>query len=132
MTHRLRPYLSSALCLLALGLAAGATAGERGHYRHHHHGHHGHHGHGHSHGSLGIYFGAPWRSWGPAYYVAPPPVYYTPPRVVVVPPPQPPVYIEQTPGASDGQYWYYCSQAGAYYPQVSDCPGGWLRIPPRP
>ncbi len=33
-------------------------------------------------------------------------------------------YIEQQPGVS-----YYCPGAG-YYPQVSDCPAGWLRVEP--
>lgn len=85
-----------------------------------HHGHRYHHGHGHS--SFGIYFGTPW------YY--PPPV-YIPPRVIVVPAPQAPVYIEQAPVPSSNQYWYFCQQANAYYPQVPDCPDGWIRVPPR-
>jgi len=79
-------------------------------------------------GSVGVYIGSPWP---PAVYY-PPPVYYYPPRVVVVPPPPPPppVYIEQSVPYS-GNYWYYCQAAGAYYPDVRDCPGGWIRVPPR-
>ena len=30
-----------------------------------------------------------------------------------------------------GNYWYYWQQAGAYYPQVQQCPVGWIRVPPR-
>ena len=88
----------------------------------------GHHSHGRA--SVGFYFGAPWGPWvAPPPYYYPAPVYY-PPRVIVVPPPQPPVYIEQSPPDASN-YWYYCQQSGAYYPQVQQCPAGWIRVPPR-
>lgn len=105
------------IALIATGalLFAGSSAADS-----RHHGHRHHHGHGHS--SFGIYFGTPW------YYS--PPV-YMPPRVIVVPAPQAPVYIEQAPAPGSNQYWYFCQQANAYYPQVSDCPGGWISVPPR-
>lgn len=85
---------------------------------------------GHHHGSrtqFGVYIGAPWY---PSWYYYPPPVYY-PPRVIVVQPSPPPVYVEQAPAPAANQYWYFCQQSNAYYPQVSDCPAGWIRVPPR-
>jgi hypothetical protein len=50
-------------------------------------------------------------------------------------PSEPSVYVEQpraqaAPEAS--AYWYYCAGAGAYYPYVRECPGGWQRVAPRP
>jgi hypothetical protein len=27
-------------------------------------------------------------------------------------------------------YWYYCAAAGAYYPYVQHCPGGWELVLP--
>ena len=89
------------------------------------------HGHGYSRNSFGVYIGAPWAPWGyppPIYYPSP---YYYPPRVIVVPAPQPPVYVEQAPTYNADQYWYFCQQSNAYYPQVNQCPGGWVRVPPR-
>ena len=52
-------------------------------------------------------------------YYYPPPGYYAPA----------PVYMEQYPAAPQ-TYWYYCAPAGAYYPYVGDCPGGWQRVVP--
>jgi hypothetical protein len=47
--------------------------------------------------------------------------------------PPPPVYIEQYPGTPQPQtqYWYFCPNAGAYYPEVQSCPGGWQRTLPQ-
>src|SRR3954468_21951896 len=55
----------------------------------------------------------------PAFYY-PRPYYYAPP----------PVYLGQHPIAPQS-YWYYCAPAGAYYPYVADCPGGWQRVVPQ-
>lgn len=109
------------LCLFLslLGLSLGAAQAD------------GSHGHGHSRNSFGVYIGAPWAPWGypsPFYY---PPPYYYPPRVIVVPAPQPPIYVEQAPAYNADQYWYFCQQSNAYYPQVNQCPAGWVRVPPR-
>ncbi|OGA15975.1 MAG: hypothetical protein A3I63_10375 [Betaproteobacteria bacterium RIFCSPLOWO2_02_FULL_66_14] len=85
--------------------------------------------------SIGLYVGVPigWPYWGP--YVAPFPYYYPPyqERIVVVPS-EPTVYVEQPRAApaADAGYWYYCGGAGAYYPYVKECPGGWQRVAPRP
>jgi hypothetical protein len=102
--------------LLASGLCATSALADRGG---HHHGHH------HGHAQFGLYIGGPWYPW---YY--PPPMYY-PPQVVVVPSSPPPVYIEQAPAYGGNQYWYFCQQANAYYPQITNCPAGWVRVPPR-
>jgi hypothetical protein len=34
-------------------------------------------------------------------------------------------YIEPYP-------WFYCPEAGAYYPYVQQCPGGWQQVAPQP
>lgn len=91
---------------------------------------------------FGLYLGAPvvWSDayWGPhRYYPGP---YYSPyyPPVITVPVPvSPPTYVEQSPtsaapSAPQPGYWYYCSDARAYYPYVKECPGGWQRVPPQP
>ncbi len=62
-------------------------------------------------------FGSPY--WGPSYYPAYP-VY----------PPEPLVYIEQPKPAI--AYWHFCEQGGGYYPDVKECPGGWLQVVPQP
>jgi hypothetical protein len=49
------------------------------------------------------------------------PGYYYPPPVYYAPPPPPPV-----------AYWYYCPQAGAYYPYAPSCPGPWQLVSPTP
>lgn len=63
----------------------------------------------------GFLFSSPY--WGPAYY----PHYSTTPAVV---------YIEQ-PNTS-AVYWYYCLNPGGYYPDVPECPDGWIRVMPQP
>ncbi len=59
------------------------------------------------------------------------PIPYFPPR-----PAAPTVYIEQASEpqgpAQEQSYWYYCAEAKAYYPYVSDCPGGWQQVVPQP
>jgi len=86
---------------------------------------------------VGIGIGAPyWGGWGygwgypyPYYY---PPAYSYPAYA----PAQPSNYIQQetapaAPAAPQG-YWYYCTDAQAYYPYVKECPGGWQRVSPQP
>ena len=96
---------------------------------------------------FGVYIGAPAYWYSPYYY----PPYYAPyypyyPPVVVAPAP-PPVYIEQgsVPSAQSpsqpqpaaqsslpSNWWYYCTDAKAYYPYVKECPAGWQRVAPLP
>ena len=62
----------------------------------------------------------------PRYYY-PAPAYYAPPL--------PPVYIEQPqypPQPEPQGYWYFCPAAGAYYPHLQTCPGGWQRVAQQP
>ena len=87
--------------------------------------------HGGRHGGhvrFGVFVGAP------AFWYYPPPYYYYPPVVAV--PSSPPAYIErgdaQAAPAQTQAYWYYCADAGAYYPYVKECPGGWQRVAPQP
>lgn len=78
---------------------------------------------------LGFYWG--WPGWHPFY---PYPVYAPPPVIVVPPAAPPPIYIEQprvAPTFEPG-YWYYCREAGAYYPTVKECPGPWEKVAPQP
>ena len=88
-----------------------------------------HGGHYHGRVGVGVVIGP---YWGPWYY---PPSYYYPPYYppVVIERPAPPVYIEKSPpveAASSG-YWYYCQSPAGYYPEVRECPGGWLKVLPR-
>ena len=78
---------------------------------------------------VGFYFGVPLAGF-PYYY----PPYY--PSSVVVVPSQPATYVQQegvqsAPAPQQG-YWYYCTDARAYYPYVKECPGGWQRVAPQP
>ncbi len=62
----------------------------------------------------GSFFFWPWPSY---YYPAPYPYYYAPGEA-------PPAPLIEDP------YWYYCEEAGTYYPYVKECPGGWQRVLP--
>ena len=52
------------------------------------------------------------------------------PLVVVQPPPT--EFIQQAPTPPQQSYWYYCQNAGAYFPYVRECPGGWMQVVPSP
>ncbi|BCS52513.1 hypothetical protein [Geobacter sp. SVR] len=39
------------------------------------------------------------------------------------------VYVPQQPASA---YWYYCREAGGYYPYVRQCPTGWMKVVPSP
>jgi hypothetical protein len=131
-----RRVIGQGMVTAALGvllLAAGgvwdeaeADRGRRG--GRHHHGFHGKHFHGprfhvgprfypHYYGSY--YYGG-------YYYGYVPPVVVTPPPVVIAPPPT--SYVERAPVS---QYWHYCQDPAGYYPEVQQCPGGWVQVPPR-
>jgi hypothetical protein len=119
------------LLLAAVGVwdEAEADGRRRGRHHHHHHGFHGKHFHGprfyvgprfypYHYGAY--YYGRPY------YYGYAPPVVVTPPPVVVAPPPT--TYVERAPAP---QYWHYCQDPAGYYPDVQQCPGGWVQVPPR-
>ena len=106
-------------CLLGATLALPAQAQHR----------YGSRTHAHIGLNIGIPFG--WPYWGYPY-----PYYYPPyPAQIMVVPAEPSVYVEQPQAQTAPQqqgYWYYCAGAGAYYPYVRECPGGWQRVAPRP
>jgi hypothetical protein len=92
------------------------------------------HGHGHgrgNHARIGVFIGAPVypRVYFPVPYYYPAPYYH--PSAFMAPPP---TYIEQggAEAAPEPGYWYYCTDAKAYYPYVKQCPGGWQRVAPSP
>lgn len=103
-------------------------------YEHHGRGY-GHHAQGRSHNALGWGMGL---LAGTAVILAAtrqPLAYYSP---VVV---ETPVYVQQAvmaprvvvsaPAYAPPQnHWYYCAQAGSYYPYVQSCPTGWLKVLP--
>ncbi|WP_291990988.1 hypothetical protein [Candidatus Accumulibacter sp. ACC007] len=89
--------------------------------------------------SVGVYFGGPvgWGGpWGPPVYY-PQPIY---PPVVAVPPAV--VYVERgerstareygSGEALEPGYWYYCRENAGYFPAVTQCPGSWEQVAPRP
>jgi len=112
---------------------AEADRGRRGRPHHHHHGFHGRPFHGprafvgpRLHVGPRVY---PYYSHyyhGGYYYGYAPPVVVTPPPVVVTPPPT--SYVDREPAS---QYWHYCQAPAGYYPDVQQCPGGWVQVPPR-
>ena len=81
------------------------------------------------HGGTRVFIGAGVGWWGPGYWGAPYPYYSAPPVVIE---PAPTTYIQQEPAPPAQAYWYYCANAGAYYPYVKDCPGGWMQVVPAP
>jgi hypothetical protein len=110
---------------------AALRGGHSSHGRHHGHlqCHHlrGHHLHGHHHRHF-----SPWWVNSGLWYSYPAPVYsypystvytyrypYVPPVAVA----SPPIYIGPA-----MQYWSFCEASGAYYPNVTTCPGGWKQV----
>lgn len=124
-----------AIAVLALLTTGSAWAERGGHGSGAGHGG-GHGGGGHVHFGVVIGGGGAWRGariWPRVYY----PTYYYPyvypyyPPTVVTAPPS--VYVEQPPDATaPGNYWYYCEEAQAYYPYVSECASGWRLVVPQP
>jgi hypothetical protein len=129
----MRKLASASLLAVALLLifAAPSLAQGRGHG-----GHRGHHFHGGGRVFIGVGPAFWWGGYPYPYYYYPPPYYYTPPPVVVQ---EPPVYVQQqvTPTvpppapAAPESYWYYCSSARDYYPNVPTCSEAWIKVPPR-
>jgi len=62
---------------------------------------------------------SPWLSYAPY------------PMAVVAPVPV--QYIERNEQeAQPVDHWLYCTEAQGYFPRVSECPGGWERVPSAP
>lgn len=77
--------------------------------------------HGYRHGGprarVGVYFGLGVPLFWPYYH----PYYGYPPYARET-------IIYDSPPA----YWYFCREANGYYPYVSQCPGGWEKVPATP
>jgi hypothetical protein len=69
--------------------------------------------------------------WFPPYAYPYPYAYGYPPPVVIEPAPDPQVYVQPQQAPPEESYWYYCENSKTYYPYVSQCPSGWLKVVPR-
>jgi hypothetical protein len=98
--------------VLAHGKERSAGAKSAGARPHHHHRHHHHHRNSRAFVGAGVALWA-WPAY-PRHIVAAAPVHY----------------IER--GDTAGEHWFYCPAAGAYYPYVAECAGGWQRVPAEP
>jgi hypothetical protein len=76
------------------------------------------------HGGSRVFIGGLGWWWGDPYF------YYAAPPVVIQQGPT--EYIQQAPAPPQQGYWYFCQGAGAYYPYVKECPGGWMTVVPAP
>jgi hypothetical protein len=139
--HFLRWPVLAALLLLSLGASARGGhdgGGQGGHggshagaHRGGHDGRHGgarhfggrHGGHFHRGGHAFIGLGY-WPSWYPDPYIYSYSYGYPLAGVYTAP-----AYVQQGDEAQ-AAYWYYCAQSQAYYPAVTQCPAGWLRVVP--
>jgi hypothetical protein len=104
------------------------------------------HGGGGWHGSrigLSLGFGFPYYYWGPGYYGYPYPYAYAYPYGYYdgyssYDDAVPQTYIQRdsgdaiapAPPAQRSQYSYYCTNPAGYYPQIANCPSGWLTVVP--
>jgi hypothetical protein len=119
----LKRNFALALVLAILGSAFAQSASAHGYY-----------GHG-GRVVVGVGIGAPYWGWGWGYGYPYPGYYYPPAYTYPAYPAQPSTYIQQDAApapAPQQNYWYYCSDAQAYYPYVKECPGGWQRVAPQP
>lgn len=82
-------------------------------------------------GGLDFGFDNTWAPGWDSYWGAEPSYYYNPPVVVSKASSPAKVYISSE-QKSKPFYWYYCKSARRYYPYVSQCPGGWTKVAPRP
>lgn len=100
----------------------------------------GHHGHGFR-GDIWIGTGwYPWWGWGgypyyypyynPYYYPYYDPYYYDREPVIIERAPY--EYEAQQPQPATRYYWYFCNEPKGYYPYVRSCPGGWMKVLPKP
>ena len=134
MMKTLPKVIGTLVLILGAALASGSAMAQ---YR----------GHSHGHGHGGVRFGVsvgvplfPFGYYGAPYYGYPYPVYPYAAPVYAYPPvvTQAPVYVEQgaVPGAQAQSPapadWFYCADSRTYYPYVTECPGGWQRVPAQP
>lgn len=122
VTVRVSKSVRCAVALLAalVAVEGWARSGSHGwsHGSHHHH----HRFHAFFFVGGPVFVGAPyWRYYEPPYY-------YGPDYVARSEPPT--VFVERFDGEPTPQTEgdIYCPSAGAYYPAVARCPGGWQRV----
>ena len=101
------------LVLFSIGLIPGTTDARDGHWGGHRGGHWG----------GGIWIGPGW-GWGPWWNYPYYPDYYSP----AIEQQEPPLFEQPTPRAQD--YWYFCTSPEGYYPYITKCPSGWLKVVP--
>jgi hypothetical protein len=138
---------------LAQQHSGGGHGGGGGHSGGGHGGWNGGHGGWHGGARIGIGIGFPGFYWGPGWgyygypYYAGYPYYSSYPYYAAYPysysdepvygEPGPSTYIQRdmnsAPQGSQGgagQYSYYCPDPAGYYPQLQNCPKGWLKVVP--
>jgi hypothetical protein len=124
----MKAFLKIGMAVLLATVVSGSAWADRGGHR--------------SHSSIhfGVQVGSPWP-FSPYPYPPYPywqPRIYMPPTVIVAPPPAPTIYVEQAPPpvaavpVLESGFWYYCREAGAYYPHVKHCQGDWHKVSPAP
>jgi hypothetical protein len=103
------------------GVRARSGGGSVSPHRHHHH----HRSRGFVFFGSSAFFGAPFGYGGYPYG---PPYYYGPDYTARGEPPK--VYVERFDGQPTPQTKgeIFCPGAGAYYPAVTECQGGWQRV----
>lgn len=154
-----RVYVSGGAATYA---RTGHSGGYRSGYSHHVRGHGYGHGHywaplGLVLGTAVLYSALHSRTYYEPRVVYAPPVYYSPPTTFAQPypiagdpvvqayatlpvasmPVQSPVLhgVQNAipgPGASGEYWWYVCKNPVGYYPNVTECPSGWTKLPPTP
>jgi len=121
----MKVFLKIGMAVLLCWMVTGSVWADRGRHRPHSAIH------------FGVQVGSPWM-FSPYPYPYWQSRIYMPPTVIVVPPPAPTIYVEQSPPPAaavpqlEPGYWYYCQEAGAYYPHVKQCAGDWRKVPPTP
>lgn len=90
------------------------------------------------------WYGGRWGWWwivGGIWYYYPAPIYPYPnpyiPGIGVIINQAPSEYQQPSvtpapPSEAPVQYWYRCNEPKGYYPYVSECPGGWIKVPATP
>ena len=86
-----------------------------------------HHG---AHARVGVFVGPGW--WWPGWWEPYPyypyyPYYQTPPVIVEQPTE---LYVQPNSQEQAPVYWYFCRDPQGYYPYVSRCPKGWMKVVP--
>jgi hypothetical protein len=134
-------FVLTAMCIYTASLSAAGNYQGGGHSGGYYGGggyHGGHYwgGHGRSNVNFGVAIGGPYwgGSWYYPYYYPYYNPYYYPYAPAATVPSMPQEYIEQSDESlsTPSGVWYYCPESKAYYPYVTECPGGWQTVPAQP